>query len=227
MPKPSWSGAAGGAATGAGTGFAIGGPPGAVAGTIIGGLTGLLTGNAGAKKQKTTPMSTQTKAQKTLEGLILEGLKTGKGPLGDLFGKFNEESFNKGVKEPALKNFQENILPELQMRLLAGNRSPGGAFRRQITKAGTDLQSKLAELMYNAEQGQNQNRIAGVNSLAGGRGVENIVQGGSPGAAEGVIKGALPNVASAFANKAADKLFTPTVPSTAPTTPSTPQVTVG
>ena len=119
--------------------------------------------------------SLKTKGQLNLMSLIEDALTKGEGPLKDIFGGFNEQEFQKGVAEPQLKKFKEETLPALLEGLnLKGYSPAGSAFRRGTLKAGTDLQSKLAELMYNAQQQQKQNRIAGVQNQIGQQAFQNI-----------------------------------------------------
>lgn len=144
-----------------------------------------LFGKSGKVKQK----STLDKGQQELWDLISEGLKTGEGPLKDILGQFNQEEFEKGVSQPAIKNFQENILPMLQEKFIGNNQALSSAFGKAKLKAGTDLQSKLAELMYQAQQQQKQNRIGGLNTAIGKQTVENVYKPGSEGLVQGTIKG--------------------------------------
>lgn len=127
------------------------------------------------KKKLTTPL------QDELLQLIQEGATTGKGPFADIFGAFNEEEFNKGVVNPALKNFQENILPKLQEKFIANNQVLGTDFGRAQAKAGTDLQSELAALMYQAQQKQKENKMRGVELGLNRQGFENVQTSGYPG----------------------------------------------
>src|ERR1700722_632628 len=144
---------------------------------------GFLTGTKGKIKSA----STLTPDQEELLGLIKEGITSGEGPLKDIFGEFNKEEFEKGVSEPALKNFQEKVLPGI-LEKFAGQ-GFGSANVNAATKAGGDLQSKLAELMYGAQQNQKQNRISGLNTAIGRQGVENIYKPGTEGALQGLVKG--------------------------------------
>lgn len=142
------------------------------------------------KKDKTKQVKTLVPEQEELLTLIKQGLASGEGPLGELFGKFNEGQFNEGVTKPALKNFEENILPQISAKFSAGNAVQGSGFRRATLKAGTDLQSKLAELMYGAQQTQKQNQIQGLQTGLGTKAVENIYRPGGPGLLQGFATGA-------------------------------------
>src|ERR1700761_6084707 len=110
------------------------------------------------KKDKVKQAKTTNPMQDQLLALISEGLSKGEGALADIFGGFDEAAFNEGVTQPALKNFKENILPQLQEKFIANNQVLGTGFQNAQAKAGADLQSKLAQLMYNAQQDQKQNR---------------------------------------------------------------------
>lgn len=148
-------------------------------------------------KDKIKQVSTQTPDQQQLMQLILEGLTSGEGPLGELFS-FNPEEFDKGVTQPALKNFQENILPQLQEKYIAGNQSLGSGMRNAELKAGTDLQSKLAELMYQAKQGQQQNKLSGINQVLGNKGFENVYKQGKTGVLPSFLQGAGQGIGQSF-----------------------------
>lgn len=133
---------------------------------------------------------TLTPDQEELMALITEGLTSGEGPFGQLFGAFNQEDFDKGVTQPALKNFQENILPQIQEKFIAGNQVLGSGMRRGQLKAATDLQDNLAQLMYQAQQGQKQNQLAGLQTGLGTRAFENIYKQGKPGLLSQFLGGA-------------------------------------
>lgn len=135
------------------------------------------------KASKTNPMQDQ------LMALIQEGLSKGTGPFAELLGGFNKEQFDEGVAKPAMKNFEENILPQLNEKFISGNQVLGTGMQRAQMKAGTDLQSQIASLMYEAQQGQKQNQLAGVNALLGKDTVENVYKKGNGGAVQGMIQG--------------------------------------
>ncbi len=146
----------------------------------------LLFGSKGKAKQ----LDTLTPEQKELMALISEGLTKGEGAFGELFGDFDPKAFEEGVQQPALKNFQENILPMIQEKFIAGNQVLGSGMRRAQQKAGVDLQSELAKLMYEAQQKQGQNKLAGLQTALGTKGFENIYKPGTEGALQGLLKGA-------------------------------------
>jgi hypothetical protein len=138
-------------------------------------------------KDKIKKAGTLTPEQEQLMKLITEGLTKGTGSFGDIFGKFNPEEFQKGVAEPAMKNFQENILPQIQEKFIAGNQVLGSGFRNAQLKAGKDLQSDLANLMYQAQGQQKQNKLAGIQTQMGTRGFENLYKQGKTGAVQSFL----------------------------------------
>jgi len=146
---------------------------------------GLLTGTKGKVKS----VSTQTPEQEQLLKLIQEGITSGEGPLKDIFGSFDPAAFEAGVSKPALQQFQDEILPMLQEKFIGGNQVGGSGFQRAGAKAATDLQSKLAQLMYEAQNQQKQNKIAGVNTALGTKATENIYKPGTEGLLQGATKG--------------------------------------
>ncbi len=139
-------------------------------------------------KPKQKKLSTLTPEQQELMTLINEGLTSGEGAFGDIFGKFNQQEFEEGVTKPALKNFQEQILPMLQEKFIARGDVGGSGMQRAQGRAATDLQSNLANLMYQAQQTQKQNRIGGVNTSFGRQATENLHIPGTEGLVQGAAK---------------------------------------
>jgi hypothetical protein len=142
------------------------------------------------KKAKVKKAKTKTPEQEELQRLIDEGLKSGEGPFADIYGAFNEDEFKKGVSEPALKEFKDKTLPMLQEKFIANNQALTGGRQRAEALAGSDLQSQLAKLQYNAQQHQKQNRIQGVNTSLGTQNFENIYKPSSKGVVQGAVEGA-------------------------------------
>lgn len=141
------------------------------------------------KKEKKKVLPTLSPGQMELMSLITEGLKTGQGPLKDILGQFNMEEFQKGVSQPALKQFEEQIMPQLQEKFIGRNQALSSGFQNAATKAGADLQSQLASLLYQAQQSQKQNRLSGLGSALGTRTIENVIRGGTEGLIPGMAKG--------------------------------------
>jgi len=141
-------------------------------------------------KDKNEQLSTLTPEQQQLMSLINEGLTTGEGPFGELFGNFDPKAFEEGVSKPALKQFQEDILPAVQEKFIEGNQSRGSGIQRGSLKAGVDLQDKLAQLMYTAQQDQSKNRLQGLQTMLSTKGFENLYKPGDQGLVKGFLQGA-------------------------------------
>jgi hypothetical protein len=137
------------------------------------------------KRGKNKKLETQSTGQKQIQKLINQGLTKNKGPLADLFGEFDEQAFKEGVTDPQIKQFQEQILPMLQEQMNANGQVLSNAFGREQLKAGNDMQSKIAQLMYEAKQGQKHNRFAGVQQTLGTPQFENLYKKETTGAAHG------------------------------------------
>ncbi len=197
MPKPSWGSGVAGAISGAGTGFALTGNPFVAAGTgLLGGAAGLFGGPSKAKNKK---LDLETPEQKELRKLLTEGVTKGEGPFASFSAKFNQDEFEKGVSQPALKNFMENILPQLQYKFAGRGKGGSGAERAQA-QAARGLQSDLAQLMYQAQNQQKQTALQGAQTALGGRGFENIHTPASPGAFASGVNAALPEIVKGAAN---------------------------
>lgn len=142
------------------------------------------------KKEKVKQKSTKTKEQLELQSLIDEGLKKGTGPFADVLGEFDQEGFDKGVTEPALKQFKDKTLPMIQEKFSSGNAIQGSGARRTQANAAVDLQSRLAELMYNAQNKQKDNRLNTLNNQVNAQNVENIYKPSQKGFVHAVAENA-------------------------------------
>lgn len=140
-------------------------------------------------KDKVKKVPTLTPQQERLMQLLTEGITKGEGPLSDLFGSFDEKSFEESIAEPALKSFQNKILPMLQEKFISSGQVGGSGMRNAQLSAATDLQDRLAQLMYQARQQHQQQRLSGISQALGTRGFENLYKQGSPGAAQSLTSG--------------------------------------
>jgi hypothetical protein len=156
----------------------------------------------GGRKAKNKKLDLLTPEQKELQKLMSEGLKSGQGPFADLFGEFNMEDFEKGVSGPAMEKFKNEILPQIQEKFIAGNAALGSGMQRAQVKGAADLQSQLAQLMYQAQQQQKQNRIQGIQQVQGTREFENLYQPRQVGAGEAFLQGIAKEAPGAIANYA-------------------------
>lgn len=149
-----------------------------------------------AKGGKNQQLSTQTPEQKEMDKMIADFIKTGEGPLADYFPKFNKDEFQQGVANPALKKYQDDVLPQLLEKYNAGNQALGSGQLRAEIRGQTDLQSKLDELMYGAKTQSDRDRSGAILKMLGihqGKGsTENLyTQPGQkgPSTASGIASG--------------------------------------
>lgn len=104
---------------------------------------------------------------------LFQGLMGGTGAFSDLFGEFNPEHtanvFERGVAEPAMRNFQQRIQPGIMQAFADQGASSG--LSNSLASAGQDLQRDLSgqlELFMNQARLQNmQNRMGGLQGLLG------------------------------------------------------------
>lgn len=144
------------------------------------------------KKEKVKKAPLLSKEQQDLLSYLRQALQN-EGPLKDLFG-FDEESFQKGVADPAMKNFRDNILPILMEKFNAGGQFGGsGMFNAQFKEA-ENLQSELAKLLYQAQQDTTQNKLGGLNAALGTKEFEPYIKARMPGAIPSFIQSAATGV---------------------------------
>ncbi len=153
-------GALGGAATGAGMGSIIPGLGtglGAGIGGIIGGLSGLF-GDTGdgllTRKGQEKRFERFTPEQQQLTEL-LRNILSGQGeqPQGGLLGSlFGEEGF-KAYSDPAMRQFQEEIVPGLAERFSGLGAQKSSGFQQALARSGENLATRLGEARGRQQQG--------------------------------------------------------------------------
>lgn len=158
------------------------------------------------KKAKTKQVPTLSADQQQLFALLNQGLSGQGGAFGDLFN-FDEGAFQKGVGEPVMKNFLDRILPQLQEKFIGSGGTGnvlGSGFQREQARAGENLQSQLAQLMYQAQQGAQQNKLSGAQTALGIRPFENLQRGPSEGLVQGAVRGLVGGATRGFGGVASD-----------------------
>lgn len=131
------------------------------------------------KKEKIKKTPLLSKSQQDLLRYLRQAIQE-EGPLKDLFS-FNKESFEKGVSEPAMQNFRDNILPVLLEKFNAGGQYGGSGMFNAGFKEAENLQSELAKLMYQGQQQSQQNKQAGLNTLLNVKEFEPYMKARMPG----------------------------------------------
>lgn len=156
------------------------------------------------KKGKYKQVNRFTPQQQQLFDLISKGLTQGVGELRDIFGPFNQQEFEKGVTDPALKQFREKVLPNLYERYIAGNQVGGSGMRMAGDQAATDLQSQLSQLLYQAQQDQRSRRQQGVGLALGVNPTETTYRPPTQGFVSSILEGASPMIGKQLGTSGAD-----------------------
>ena len=80
------------------------------------------------------------------------------------------EFFNKGIRDPTMKDWEENTLPSIQEHFIGQNAGRSGAANRAISGSGADLMAMLsgekARTLYGDKQQYTQNALQGVSQNA-------------------------------------------------------------
>ena len=205
---PNWgtgtSGALGGAAAGAYIGSVvpgIGTAIGAGLGGLAGGLGGLF-GDGGGRKDKLKTFQKLTPQQQALQQQIIQALMGGQGMNGqgqnqfsDLFGQFNPQqatnAFQQGVTNPAMRNWNQNIVPGIQERFADQGYSSG--LFNSLAAGGRDLQeglnNQMSPFLYQAMMQNQNNRLGGLNTALGTQNYTPYIEQGNPGMFNGFNEG--------------------------------------
>lgn len=171
MPRLSTTGALGGAGTGALYGAKFGGPIGAGIGGLLGGIGGLFGGGRRRPKR----VSTFDPKQREVYNQYIQALQGRGGPLADVFGQTDPAQlrglFDQNFAQPAYQNFQENIVPGITGQFRGQNLQNSSYLGGALGKAGTDVQrdldAKLAEILFAAQQGDIARRQQGAEHILG------------------------------------------------------------
>ena len=117
-----------------------------------------------------------------MQGLnqMFQGLMGGTGAFSDLFGEFDPTRtanvFERGVAEPAMRNFQQRVQPGIMQAFADQGASSGLA--NSLATAGQDMQQNLnaqLEMFMNQARMQNmQNRMGGLQSFLGAQPYQNM-----------------------------------------------------
>lgn len=153
-----------GALSGAGTGATIGSiipglgtGLGAGIGGIFGGLSGLFGGSGGdafTRKGEERRFERFTPEQLQLTEL-LRNILSGQGeqPQGGLLGSlFGEEGF-KAFADPAMRQYQEEIVPGLAERFTSLGAQKSSGFQQALARSGENLATRLGEARGQQQQG--------------------------------------------------------------------------
>lgn len=106
------------------------------------------------------------------------------------------EFYQKGLVNPSLQTFNEQIIPSIQQRYVDANAGSSSALNQALAKSATDLSSglsgQLAGLLYQGQQQGSQNQLNALNqvlSLLTNKTTSPIVQGPQSGLLQDLLKG--------------------------------------
>lgn len=144
-------------------------------------------------KDKIKNRSTLSPDQMNLLNNLISSLTGGGGAFGDLFGAFDPSQaadvFQKGVSDPAMRNFQQRIMPGIQQSFADQGASSG--LYNSLAGAGRDLQenlsSQLANFIFQSQQQQKGNQLSGLGLGLGTQTMQPYIQQGSSGFLPGLL----------------------------------------
>lgn len=139
-------------------------------------LVGAFAGSRGGdddRSSKPKKLSTLDSSQQSLMKDYQNSLY-GKGPFSDAFGMDPEaiqNVFQQNFAQPAYQNFQEEVVPGItgafRGKNLQNSSYLGGALGKAGTRVQQDLNAKLAQMMYDAQQQGFDRRIDAVRNIIG------------------------------------------------------------
>lgn len=115
-------------------------------------------------------VETLTKEQKALLNQFIGGAQQGFGPgleaiLTQLDPQRTEELFQQAVADPALRSFQQQVIPSILQSSANLGAKGGSNIERQLARAGTSLEADLASQLAALQFGQQQQGIANILGL--------------------------------------------------------------
>lgn len=111
----------------------------------VGPNMGMAAGLPGAASVKTSGLGATTAAPYSVAGPA--------GVQGPSVGSYDPSAamamFNQNVKNPALKTWEQDILPQIQEKFISNNAGSSGAANRAIARSGADLNADLSGQLSN------------------------------------------------------------------------------
>lgn len=158
------------------------------------------------KKDKVKKFDTMTGGQMDVLNQLLAGLQGQGGAFGGMFGEFDPNQtanmWEQGVAAPAMRNFQQRVIPSI-MQSFADQGSSSG-LGNSLATAGRDMEenlnSQLAQYMWQAQMQHQQNRMAGLGLGLGTKAFQPYTQQGYAGAIPGFMQGVGQGAGQAFGN---------------------------
>lgn len=105
---------------------------------------------------------------------------------------YDEDLFQSSIVDPAMKQYEEQILPAIQQRFVDSNSAASSALNQTLTQSAGDLSNVLAGQKINLQQsmsGQQLGALSAILSLLGQRSFDPLVQGPTSGLLKDIIAG--------------------------------------
>ncbi len=126
---------------------------------------------------------------------FLNSLITGIGPQAQqafpgLLQGYSEDLYQTGVVNPALKQYENQILPSIQQRFVDANAGSSSALNQALSQSAGDLSNILAGQKINLQQSMSQQQLGALSQilgLLGQRQFDPIVQGPQSGLLKDLI----------------------------------------
>lgn len=93
--------------------------------------------------------------------------------------QLQQQFFQAQVADPAIKQFQEQILPAINEQFIGQGAASSSGLNRAVTQAGSDLQGQLAASLAGFQQQGQQNQLNLLLAALGKQAVQPLVQEGS------------------------------------------------
>jgi hypothetical protein len=128
--------------------------------------------------------------QQALNSLLGANLGGAQSAFGNLLQGYDEDMFQKGVVDPSMRTYQQQILPSIQERFVDANAGSSSALNQALTQSAGDLSNLLAGQRINLQQSMAGQQLGGLQQLLGligQRSFDPIVQGPQRGLIHDVI----------------------------------------
>jgi len=125
--------------------------------------------------------------QQMLGGLGSQALGAGQG----LLQGYDENLFQQGVVDPAMKQYEQNTLPSIQQRFGDANAGSSSALNQALSSSAGDLSNTLAGQRLTMQQNASQNQLGLLQQLMqmlGQKSMDPIVQGPKEGLTKPLIQ---------------------------------------
>lgn len=122
----------------------------------------LLGGIFSRRQSEETPIQGR---QREVIDQILSSIQ-GEGPFSDLFN-MNEDAFQKSFVEPAKRQFQTQIAPQIQQSYIASGQQRGTGIEDALTRAGVNLDDMLNQYRFQQMQQGQERQLGALERILG------------------------------------------------------------